>query len=192
MKLPVLITRGITIFPATELSLDIGRDISINAIELANAEKEITSDIDKTFDNLILVVPQKNDEDVIKTTDQFYQFGTLAQIIDKKKLVQDNIQGFSVTLLGQWRVSLNNCEFDENKKTFIADFEKIPNRNNTKTENISLKEKIVKTLKELKTTNNEVFNLTDEQITDWNNEANFAKFVDLVASKLNFGTEINI
>ena len=101
MKLPVLITRGITIFPATELSLDIGRDISINAIELANAEKEITSDIDKTFDNLILVVPQKNDEDVIKTTDQFYQFGTLAQIIDKKKLVQDNIQGFSVTLLGQ-------------------------------------------------------------------------------------------
>ena len=28
MKLPVLITRGITIFPATELSLDIGRDMS--------------------------------------------------------------------------------------------------------------------------------------------------------------------
>ncbi|MBO6022635.1 LON peptidase substrate-binding domain-containing protein [bacterium] len=102
MKLPVLITRGITILPGLDLALDIGRDISINAIELANNEKDLCSE-NETFDNQILVVPQKKDEDdVINKIDQFYQFGTLAKIIEQKKLSDDkNAKELTIRVLGQ-------------------------------------------------------------------------------------------
>ncbi|MBQ5492265.1 MAG: endopeptidase La [Mycoplasmataceae bacterium] len=193
MKLPVLITRGITIFPSIDLSLDIGRDISINAIELADNEKDLCSE-NETFDNQILVVPQKKDEDdVINKIDQFYQFGTLAKIIEKKKLSDDkNAKELTIRVLGQWRVSLKDCEFDETKNTFVANFDKISNRNVSQVENIDLKAKIIKILKEIKQTNNQTYNLKDEEIEDWNNQANFTLFVDYIVNRFNFNLETNI
>lgn len=69
LSLPVIATRGIVLFPHSNMNFDIGRDISQKALE--DASKNHTN---------IFIVCQKNPEDEKVSSDSLYTVGTIARI----------------------------------------------------------------------------------------------------------------
>ena len=90
--LPLLVTRGIVIFPGCSVALDVGRSYSINAVNLALAEYEgkivVTSQVD----------PMKEDF----SFDSIYHIGTLCSI----SRVRDSKGMLNIRLGGNERVGL--------------------------------------------------------------------------------------
>ena len=70
LTLPVVCTRGMIVFPGNRLSLDVGRPLSLKALELSSRD----------FDNNILFVSQINPIVVYPKYDDFYHVGTLCKI----------------------------------------------------------------------------------------------------------------
>lgn len=99
--LPLLVTNGIVLFPKTSQPIEIGRSISIAAIEKALESKN----------QQILVTTQKKLEIEYPDLDQIYKFGTLAKIENFKKQ-EDG--GYKVELVGISRVKLSKIQMDEN------------------------------------------------------------------------------
>ena len=66
-SLPVVVSRGIVVFPNSTVSLDIGRKKSLNACRLAK----------DAFDNHVVVVCQKNPEEYDPKIEDLYSIGTL-------------------------------------------------------------------------------------------------------------------
>ena len=69
-KLPVIATRGVIVFPAHSSELNVGRKISLNAIDVAR----------KSYDNKLITVSQKNEmNDKITSKNQLFNVGTLVE-----------------------------------------------------------------------------------------------------------------
>ena len=100
--LPIISTRGLVVLPKTELTIEIGRPKSIEAIQLAQEKKSdiiIATQIDPNVDN--------------PKIDDIYTVGTLSSI---KKINKDEKSGdYSITFLGKKAVNLffNNDQSDE-------------------------------------------------------------------------------
>lgn len=107
MNKPVLITRGIIIFPHTKKKLIIGRQKSLNAILTAN-----------NGDKQIFVFSQKEPSADEPSLSQIYLNGTLCEIVELKK-VKDN--EYDVVLKGINRLITN--KFVEKNNMIIADGE---------------------------------------------------------------------
>ena len=107
----LLITRGIIIYPNTSELIDVGRDISINAIE----------DHIKNKTNII-VVSQKNPSIDSPKKNDIYKVGTLCKI-----LIQDRLDDGSLIIKvdGQERVSLTKIN-DNNPKIVTSEFKPLP------------------------------------------------------------------
>ena len=105
-KYPLLATRGLVVLPGTKSSFDVGRKISIKAIDEAmrtgkflvlSSQKDITQD-DPTADNL-------------------YTIGTLTKIHHVMKLADDNVR---IVVKGISRVSISEISKDNNHLGCIA------------------------------------------------------------------------
>ncbi|MBQ2349262.1 MAG: endopeptidase La [Mycoplasma sp.] len=123
MNKPVLITRGIIVFPHTKKKLIIGRKKSLNAILAAN-----------DGDKQIFVFSQKDPNVDEPTLTQIYNNGTLCEIVELKKVKDDE---YNVVLKGLNRVITNKLV--EKNNMILTDAEIIKDE---KTNSKNVKEKM--------------------------------------------------
>ena len=123
MNKPVLITRGIIVFPHIKKKLIIGRKKSLNAILAAN-----------DGDKQIFVFSQKDPNADEPALTQIYNNGTLCEIVELKKVKDDE---YNVVLKGLNRVITNKLV--EKNNMILADAEIIKDE---KTNSKNVKEKM--------------------------------------------------
>ena len=107
LTLPLLITKGLILFPKNQKLIDAGRDFSINAIKVSKEKS----------DSLILIVSQKEGEVENPTADDIFSVGVLARIIsisEREKRLRSRVEVID-------RVSLSNVHLDEEDKCYVAD-----------------------------------------------------------------------
>jgi ATP-dependent Lon protease len=107
MNKPVLLTRGIVVFPGSILDIEIGRLKSINSINLASED-----------DKKVIVVCQKDPQIEDPKFDDIYQVGTLCDITFLQK---NDDNSYKVSVKGTKRVHIN--KLTEVKNALEADFE---------------------------------------------------------------------
>ena len=106
ITLPLLITKGMIIYPKNQKLIDAGRDFSIASIKASR---------DKS-DSLILIVSQKENDVEMPTSEDIYSVGVLARIIsisERDKRLRARVEVLS-------RVSLSDVNFDEEDRCFVA------------------------------------------------------------------------
>jgi len=104
--LPLLITKGMILYPKNQKLIDAGRDFSINAIRTSK---------DKT-DSLILISSQREVDIENPTSEDVFPTGVLARIIsvsEREKRLRARVEVID-------RVSLSNIELDKDDNCYIA------------------------------------------------------------------------
>lgn len=96
VDLPVICTRGMLVFPGHELSLDVGRTFSLNAMDLA---------VNQHDSNIVLVSQIHPLEEEINF-DMVYHHATLCKIT--KRIKKDNHGTIKLTVVGEKRVELES------------------------------------------------------------------------------------
>ncbi|MDR0675094.1 MAG: endopeptidase La [Mycoplasmataceae bacterium] len=107
MNKPLLLTRGIIIFPTVDEDIEIGRLKSINSVNLA-----------AKGDKKIVVVSQKDPQIESPSFNDVYQIGTLCRITFLEKNADDS---YKVTIKGDKRVLIKKIHDDND--TLSVDFE---------------------------------------------------------------------
>lgn len=100
LKLPVLCTRGMIVFPGHELSIDVGRSYSLKAVNQAISD----------YSSQIIIVSQIRPLDEKISYDSIYHTGTLATII--KRVKKDNHGTIRLTVTGKQRIELDDLDLD--------------------------------------------------------------------------------
>ena len=95
LNLPVVCTRGMVVFPENKLTLDVGRPMSLKALELSSNE----------HDNNIVFVSQVNPLTDNPSFDDVYHIGTICKI--DRKVRRDSAGTVKLTVLGVKRVRLD-------------------------------------------------------------------------------------
>ncbi len=98
LELPVICTRGMVVFPGHEISLDVGRPISLNAIQDSNIN----------HNDHVILVSQIKPLDEETNFDTIYHYGTLCKM--KRRIKRDNHGTIKLTVEGISRVVLNSLE----------------------------------------------------------------------------------
>ena len=118
-NLPAIAVRGIVPIPNNDFRIDVGRPMSLKAIEEA----------EQTFDNQMLILVQKNPLIENPTPNDLEPYGVLAKIAMKVKLPNRNLK-VKFTILKRVKIKeffLTNpffvCEFDE-QESFSSDLDK--------------------------------------------------------------------
>src|SRR5690554_208976 len=106
--LPVVVVRGIVPIPHNEFRIDVGRKISLKAIEEA----------EKNFDSHILIMVQKNPLIDYPTTSDIEEYGVLAKVAMKIKLSNNT---FKVKFNLIDRIKLNSFYMVD--LYFVAEYE---------------------------------------------------------------------
>lgn len=95
INLPVVCTRGMIVFPENKLTLDVGRPMSLKALELSSNE----------HDNNIVFVSQVNPLTDNPSFDDVYHIGTICKI--DRKVRRDSAGTVKLTVIGVKRVKLD-------------------------------------------------------------------------------------
>jgi len=95
-NLPVLPLRDVVVYPFMVIPLFVGRERSIQAIDVAMEE-----------DKKILLIAQKDPENDEPKTDDLFEFGTLANVLQLLKLPDGTVK---VLVEGEQRVKVNKIE----------------------------------------------------------------------------------
>lgn len=106
LTLPLLITKGMILYPKNQKLIDAGRDFSINAIRTSK---------DKA-DSLILISSQREVDIENPTSEDVFPTGVLARIIsvsEREKRLRARVEVID-------RVSLSNFELDKDDNCYIA------------------------------------------------------------------------
>jgi ATP-dependent Lon protease len=98
LTLPVICTRGMLVFPENRLTLDVGRPVSLKAIDLAMEQ----------YDNNIVFVSQIDPVIDHPTFNDVYHVGTICKV--DKKIRRDSAGTIKLTVIGEKRVSLTSLE----------------------------------------------------------------------------------
>ena len=98
VELPVICTRGMVVFPNHELSLDVGRSFSLNAMNISVNE----------YDENIVFISQIDPLDEYTDFDHVYHYGTLCKI--QRRIKRDNHGTIKLTVKGQKRIELLSLE----------------------------------------------------------------------------------
>ncbi len=112
LTLPLLITKGMILYPKNQKLIDAGRDFSINAIKVSREKA----------DSLILIVSQKKVEVENPTVEDVFPVGVLARIVsssEREKRIRARVEVIS-------RVNLSNIKLDEEDNCYTADGVLIP------------------------------------------------------------------
>lgn len=94
LDLPVICTRGMLVFPEHEISLDVGRPLSLKAID-----NSVIS-----HDENIVLISQVNPMDEKNDFDHVYHYGTLCKV--KRRIKKDNHGTIKLTVKGVQRIEL--------------------------------------------------------------------------------------
>lgn len=106
LTLPLLITRGLIVYPGTQKVIEAGRSFSINAIKAAKGET----------DSLIFLTTQKNFNVENPTSDDLFSIGVIARIVsytEKEKSAKIRIEVFD-------RVEFTNLILDDKNQYYVA------------------------------------------------------------------------
>lgn len=106
LTLPLLITKGMILYPKNQKLIDAGRDFSINAIRTSK---------DKA-DSLILISSQREVDIENPTSEDVFSTGVLARIVsvsEREKRLRARVEVID-------RVSLSNIELDKDDNCYIA------------------------------------------------------------------------
>ena len=106
VTLPLLITKGLVLFPSNTRLIDAGRDFSINSIKVSR---------EKT-DSLILITSQIDVNDDNPEANTIYHIGVVARIASVSE--RENRLRVRVEVVD--RVKLSHIVFDEDDKCFVA------------------------------------------------------------------------
>ena len=112
LTLPLLVTKGLILFPKNQKLIDAGRDFSINSIRVSR---------DKS-DSLILIASQKEIDVETPSSETIFSVGVLARIVsvsEREKRIRVRVEVID-------RVNLTNIHFDEEDKCFVSDGTLIP------------------------------------------------------------------
>ncbi len=112
LTLPLLITKGLILFPKVQRLIDAGRDFSINSIKVSK---------DKA-DSLILITSQIESDAENPNIDEIYKTGVLARVMsisERDKRIRTRVEVIE-------RVSLTDIKFDDEDKCYIANGTLIP------------------------------------------------------------------
>ena len=127
MRIPVICTRGIVVFPGQDVMIEVGRQKSVNAINTASDE----------YDGQVFIVCQNDIMVEQPVRENLYSVGTLSKI----KVVRRK-QGFMrITFTGMKRAKLVNLEDDGSM--MMADIELLEDVQGDTTEELALVKKII-------------------------------------------------
>ena len=110
-ELPLIPLRGLAIFPYMILNFDVGREISLKALDAGALN-----------DDIVFLTSQKEAETDEPTTDDFYHVGTICKIKQMIKLPGDTVR---VLVEGISRGKIKEVEMDEEQGYFKAIIEEI-------------------------------------------------------------------
>lgn len=124
-KAPILISRGIVVFPHAVKSIDVGRKKSLEAIAAAK----------KTKSKHIIVVAQNNSDIEIPKAENIYSVGTLCEIvkITENKEDQSDPKSCIVQVRGIQRVKIG--KYDYESKSVNIEYENLNSTNFNNAEN---------------------------------------------------------
>ena len=106
-RLPLLITKGLVLFPESSRLIDAGRDFSINAVKAAKEQ----------YNSLIYIVTQIEDHIAEPKEEDIYKVGVIARIVslsEKEKRIRARVEVIN-------RVKFVNFIKDETLNYFFAD-----------------------------------------------------------------------
>ena len=107
VTLPLLITKGLVLFPGNTRLIDAGRDFSINSIKVSKAKT----------DSLILITSQKSENNDNPTAEDVFEIGVLARIVsitERESRIRARVEVID-------RVKLSQIVYDEKEdKCFVA------------------------------------------------------------------------
>ena len=106
LNLPLLITKGLILFPYIQRLIDAGREFSINAIKVSKEKA----------DSLILITSQIDSDVETPTENDVYKIGVLARIqsiSERDKRIKTRVEVID-------RVELSNISLDDEDKCFVA------------------------------------------------------------------------
>ena len=107
LTLPLLITKGMILFPHNQRLIDAGRDFSINAIKVSREKA----------DSLILITSQNNAEVETPTENDIFTTGVLARIVsvtERDKRIRARVEVID-------RATLKNVALDPEDKCFTSE-----------------------------------------------------------------------
>ncbi len=108
--IPVIALRGIVPFPDTNINLDIGREISIKALNI----------VENSDDRLVLLLPQKSFAVANPVTEDLNKFGVIAEVKSIIKMAPDN---HKVLVVNHYRAKAIELQLGENG--FFAKYARI-------------------------------------------------------------------
>lgn len=127
IKIPVICTRGIIVFPGQDVMIEVGRQKSVNAVNIAN----------DSYDGQVFLVCQSDIMVDNPTRKDLYSVGTLSKI----KVVRRK-QGFMrITFTGMKRAKLVNLE--ESGTCMMGDIALLDDKQGDTNEEIALVKKII-------------------------------------------------
>ena len=107
VTLPLLITKGLVLFPGNTRLIDAGRDFSINSIKVSKAKT----------DSLILITSQKSENNDNPTAEDVFEIGVLGRIVsitERESRIRARVEVID-------RVKLSQIVYDEKEdKCFVA------------------------------------------------------------------------
>ena len=104
LTLPLIITRGMIVFPGNQKLVEAGREFSINAVK------------ESQIDSLIFLTTQKESAIETPKADQLYEIGTLCRILSTSK--RDNAVKVRIEVIE--RVRFSDIHFDDASQCYIA------------------------------------------------------------------------
>jgi ATP-dependent Lon protease len=161
-NLPVIITRGIIIFPEGQLSLEIGRLKSLNALTVAQ----------ENYQGQVIVVSQKSPKENNPLLGNIYEVGTLCNIQSEKKYKEHSM----ANLKGVRRVYLKKVI--DNDEYYSVEFESFESETFTKVANNKLIKKINENLQMMLGTHGSITNSVIKNVLSRNNAG---EIIDLLA-----------
>lgn len=106
LTLPLLITRGLIVFPGNQKVIEAGRSFSVNAIEAAKLEA----------DSLIFLTTQKSSNVETPKSEDLYSIGVLARIVSYTQ--RENSVKVRIEVID--RVEFTNLIFDEKNQYYVS------------------------------------------------------------------------
>lgn len=163
LLLPTICTRGVVYFPGSEMSIEIGRKKSLEAI---HQSKDI-------YDNFVIIVSQMQPEVNDPKVNELYKFGTLCQIVSTRTN-QDKSERAVLKCLDRVKVE----EFINQYGTVFAKGKVVYDEAGDKTEEIALARNLTKSIDNLI----KVSNVPTSVINQLAKGVSSAMLADLVAN----------
>lgn len=171
ISLPMIPTRGITVFPNMVIHFDVGREKSINALEEAMAK-----------DQLIFLVSQKKAIDEEPKVEDIFEIGTVCYIKQILKLPQGSIR---VLVEGKYRAEI--AEYESEDPYYIASIEEVEDIQGDEDEKEALIREVEKEFDEyIKLAGN----MSSEAVINIEELGESSEFADIVSSLIMLKTSV--